>query len=133
MAARHPVTNNLLSAVVIMSGIKPDQTGSNRQPGKAPPMIINESRQRAIELTRNYAEAINFATGKSVDFYQLLWIMHWAIETHGLDKTRDALENIMLSKDFAPDSTPMLLRDYLLTSKDTEDRLEEWFNKSMSA
>ncbi len=96
-------------------------------------MIINESRQRAIELTRNYAEAINFATGKSVDFYQLLWIMHWAIETHGLDKTRDALENIMLSKDFAPDSTPMLLRDYLLTSKDTEDRLEEWFNKSMSA
>ncbi len=95
-------------------------------------MIINESRQQAIELTRNYAEAINFATGKTVDFYQLLWIMHWAIETHGLHKTRDALESLMLSQDFAPESTPTMLRDYLLSRKEREEHLEEWFNKAMN-
>lgn len=96
-------------------------------------MTINESRQHAIEMTRNYVEVIAFATGKTVDFYQLLWVMHWAIETYGTDKTRQALEDIMLSEDFEPDEMPKALRNLLFNQKIQDGRMEEWFNRAIGA
>ncbi len=96
-------------------------------------MVMNESRQQAIQLTRSFCEAVNICEKTSTDFYKMLWIAHWAIENYGWEKTRQAVEDIMVAPNFKPDKAPLLLRDKLLVRKVNDDCMEEWFKKAMSA
>ncbi len=96
-------------------------------------MVIDSTRQQAMELTRNFCEAISAGGNYSPDFYKMLWIVHWAIETYGWSKTRDTLESIMLMPEFEPANAPILLRDTLLAQPKPEDRLGTWFMKALKA
>jgi hypothetical protein len=96
-------------------------------------MVIDTSRQQAIELTRNFCDAISIGGNESPDFYKMLWIVHWAIEQYGWAKTRDTLESIMLSPEFEPAGAPVLLRDTLLEQPAPEDALGTWFTKALQA
>ena len=95
-------------------------------------MVMSQSRHQAIELTRNFATTVSLARGKPVDFYMVLWVVHWAIENFGLEKTKDTLVDIMLDTDFDPDNVAMLLRDRLFVGKVEDDILGDWFNRAMS-
>lgn len=96
-------------------------------------MVINESRQQAMDLTRNFCDAVSVGTNQRTDFYKLLWIVHWAIEQYGWSKTRDTLESIMISPEFNPADAPLLLRDALLNHPVPEDALGTWFAKAIQA
>jgi hypothetical protein len=94
-------------------------------------MVVSQTRHQAIELARNFATTISLATGKPVDFYMLLWVAHWAIENYGLDKTRQALVDIMLDTNFNPDNVAIMLRDRLFTDQVEEDILGDWFKRAI--
>ncbi len=96
-------------------------------------MKPNETRQQAIGITKNLAELIYMAAGKELDFYQLLWVIHWAIENHGLPQTRKVVEEVMLAPEFKPENMALALRDALIEHRVKEDRLGEWFQKAMTA
>ena len=96
-------------------------------------MVINSSRQRALELTRNFCDAVSIGAGKPIDFYKMLWIVHWAIEQFGWEKTRDTLETLMVSTEFNPEQAPILLRDTLLKDRVAEDALGEWFVRAIKS
>ena len=94
-------------------------------------MVIDSSRQQAMELTRNFCDAISTGSNQTTDFYALLWIVHWAIEHYGWTKTRSTLEEIMLAQDFDPVNAHLLLRDALLQQQASKDVLGEWFEKAI--
>lgn len=96
-------------------------------------MVISKSRHQAIELTRNFVTTVSLATGKPVDFYMVLWVVHWAIENYGMDKTKETLVDIMLDNNFDPENVAVMLRDRLFTEKIEEDILGEWFKRALSA
>lgn len=96
-------------------------------------MVIDSTRQQAMELTRNFCEAISTDGNYSTDFYKMLWIVHWAVEKYGWSKTRDTLEGIMISPEFIPADAPLLLRDALLNQSVPEDALGTWFVKALQA
>lgn len=96
-------------------------------------MVINESRQQAMELTKSFCDAVSIGSGKTIDFYKMLWIVHWAIEQYGWSKTREMLETIMLAPDFEPVNAPLLLRDALLKQAVQEDPLGNWFVKALQS
>lgn len=94
-------------------------------------MIASSSRQKAIELTRNFVNTVSLATGKPIDFFMLLWVVHWAIESFGEEKTKQTLVDIMLDTNFAPENAAIMLRDRLFVNKIEEDKLGEWFKKAI--
>ena len=94
-------------------------------------MVIDSSRQQAMELTRNFCEAVSTGASQQPDFYKMLWIVHWAIEKYGWKKTHNTLEEIMLGADFNPVTAPLLLRDTLLKQQTSQDVLGDWFNKAI--
>lgn len=95
-------------------------------------MTLNESRQQAIGLAKNYVVAISATTGKTMDFYRMLWVIHWSIETYGGKKTRDALENLILAPDFEPERAPEQLRDFILTQALDADAFSAWFKRAIA-
>ena len=95
-------------------------------------MVINETRQQALDLTRNFCDAVSVGTRDGPDFYKMLWITHWAIEQFGRRKTRDAMEEIILAPNFEPEKAPDILRDTLLLQQTEHDDLEAWFRKAMA-
>lgn len=95
-------------------------------------MVVSKTRAQAIKLTRNFALTISIATGKSLDFYRLLWVVHWAIENYGVEKTEQTLSEIMVDSDFDPENTPVLLRDRLFTTQVEEDTLGDWFERAVN-
>ena len=94
-------------------------------------MVIDSSRQQAMELTRSFCDAISIGANQTTDFYKMLWIVHWAIEHYGWKKTRSTLEEIMLTPGFEPVTAPILLRDALLTQQESEGVLGDWFKKAI--
>ena len=92
-------------------------------------MVVSKTRAQAIKLTRNFALTVSLAVGKSLDFYRLLWVVHWAIENYGVEKTEQTLSEIMVDSDFDPENTPVLLRDRLFTTRIEEDALGDWFER----
>jgi len=95
-------------------------------------MVVSKSREQAIKLTRNFALTVSLAAGKSLDFYRLLWVVHWAIENYGVEKTEQTLSEIMVESDFDPEDVPALLRDRLFTARIQEDALGDWFERAVN-
>ncbi len=92
----------------------------------------HSARQKALYLTRAFHDIMSGLGHKAFNYYELLWIAHWSIETHGLEVTKATLEEIMLSPGFKPEKAPMLLRDTLLARDIQHDRMGEWFVKAMN-
>ena len=95
-------------------------------------MVISKSRFQAIKVARNFALTASLASGKSVDFYMLLWVVHWAIENFGLEKTEQTLSEIMVETDFDPENAPAMLRDRLFTNRVEEGVLQDWFERALN-
>lgn len=95
-------------------------------------MVVGKTRHQAIELTRNFVSTVSLATGKPMDFYKLLWVIHWAIENFGLEKTQHTLADILVDSDFDPEHTPIVLRDRLFVNRVEQDALEDWFKRAIS-
>lgn len=96
-------------------------------------MVIDSSRQQAMDLTRNFCDAISLGAHQTPDYYKMLWIVHWAIEKYGWKKTRDTLEEIMLASGFESETAPVLLRDTLLQEQISQEVLGDWFNKAIQS
>ena len=91
------------------------------------------TRQQAIELTRSYAITIFLAHGKPVDFYKLLWVVHWAIEHYGREKTDQALADILMEPDFDSDTIAARLREHFLEYGMKDSAMGSWFARAMKA
>lgn len=96
-------------------------------------MISSKSRHQAIELTLNFVKTVSVATGKSMDFYMLLWVTHWAIENFGLEKTQRTLAEILVENNFDPENVPIVLRDRLFVNQVEQETLGDWFKRAMSS
>lgn len=90
-----------------------------------------DTRHIAIAMTRSIAQIIEGATDQQVDFYKLLWNVHWAIDYYGVDKTRSTLIEIVLDADFKADELATRLRDTLFQEQMKEDALGDWFTHAM--
>lgn len=75
---------------------------------------------------------VSTATGKSVDFYMLLWVVHWAIENFGLEKTQETLADIMVDNNFDPENAAVMLRDRLFVHQVEEETLGDWFERAVN-
>lgn len=95
-------------------------------------MSLSDSRQHALFLTKNFVEAISMTTGKKIDFYKMLWIMHWSIDAYGKERTREVLEELILSPGFEPERSPEQLRDLLLKRALEEDAVSAWFKRAIA-
>ncbi|NLN92638.1 MAG: hypothetical protein GX130_04910 [Candidatus Hydrogenedens sp.] len=90
-----------------------------------------DSRHIAISMTKSISKIVESATGESLDFYMLLWTVHWAIDYYGVEKTRNKLVEILLDTDFKAQGLATQLRDTLFQEQMDQDALGDWFVKAM--
>ena len=95
--------------------------------------MTESTRQQAIELTRMYAITIFLAHGKPLDFYKILWVVHWAVEHFGREVTEHTLADILLEPDFNPDTMTDRLREHLLEYGLKDGAMRAWFERALQA
>lgn len=90
-----------------------------------------DNRHIAISMTKSISRIVESATGQSLDFYMLLWTVHWAIDYYGVEKTRSTLVDMLLETDFKATDLATGLRDTLFQEQMEMDALGDWFSQAM--
>jgi hypothetical protein len=91
---------------------------------------MEDTRREAYQIVKQFRADAVWSGNEELDFFKMLWVVHWGVETYGRHAVRKALADIQKDPEVNAANAPGSLRNTLLRSEE-QDGLAAWFYRAL--